>query len=434
MKTAFIIMISSIIEFIKLYIVVFKIFNIPKREYLNVVAVCAAVAFINVGFYIIGLPTKVTDGYILVISIILANCMLTKKKRHIVLVLVAFMIITVLDMALAGTIAYMFKINLGEISSLSLVGQLLNTPGLIIVILLAVYAHLSHKQSIQTLTNSDFFIKYLIIILIGVFFFSLYLSTLMGINNNNSMQEQQKSAITSGWISGLTFFVICAFNLVFANISDRKTRENLLYKSMLDKQKEHYELLLNAENNTRKFRHDVSNHFSCVVGLLDEGKVDEAKNYLEEINGEISRDRYKAKTGNTIVDIVIKDLFAGREDICLKVKGGMPSNISITQMDMCILFSNLLKNAIEAVDKSQDKVIDLEINNINGGIFINISNCYSGDIHFKNGIPITTKNKSHNGFGSQNIQNVVEKYDGTLKYKTENDKFIVEILLPDVIK
>lgn len=434
MKAAFIIVILSIIEFIKIYIVVFKIFNIPKREHLNVVAVCAAAVFMNVVFYIMGLSLQVAIGYMMLTSVILGNGMLIKKKRHIVLVLIAFMVITILDMALAGTLAYMFKINLGEISSLSLLGELLNIPGLIIVILLAVYAHLSRKQSTYMLTNSDFFIKYATIILIGIFFFSLYLSSLMGINNENIIYEEQKHAIISGWISGLAFFVICVFNLVFANISDRKTRESLLYKSMLDKQKEHYELLLNAENNTRKFRHDVSNHFSCVIGLLNEGKVDEAKNYLEEINGEISRDRYKIKTGNTIVDIVIKDLFAAREDISLKIKGGMPSNISITQMDVCILFSNLLKNAIEAVDKSQDKLIDLEINNINCGVFIAVSNSYSGGIHFKNGIPITTKNKSHHGYGSKNIQNVVEKYDGTLKYKTENDKFIVEILLPDVMK
>lgn len=48
----------------------------------------------------------------------------------------------------------------------------------------------------------------------------------------------------------------------------------------LEGQKRHYEQLRELDRETRKFRHDLNNHFFVLAGFLKEGKQEQAREYL----------------------------------------------------------------------------------------------------------------------------------------------------------
>ena len=103
-------------------------------------------------------------------------------------------------------------------------------------------------------------------------------------------------------------------------------------------------------------------------------------------------------------------------------------------MDVSNLFGNALDNAIESVDKIADperRLIHLSVARQKGFAAIRIENCYDGELHFANGLPITTKKDvGYHGFGVKSIQNTAAKYGGTATITTHDGWFELRVLIP----
>lgn len=61
---------------------------------------------------------------------------------------------------------------------------------------------------------------------------------------------------------------------------------------------------------------------------------------------------------------------------------------------------------------------------------IRVENCYEGEIRFKHGIPVTTKDSSYHGFGMKSMQQTVEKYHGSMTVQARDGWFELRILFP----
>ena len=99
--------------------------------------------------------------------------------------------------------------------------------------------------------------------------------------------------------------------------------------------------------------------------------------------------------------------------------------------DICCLFGNILDNAIEAVSKIEDKekrVITLKLVEKANMVYIHVSNYHENKLQFKNGLPLTSKKSSGHGFGTKSIKFIVEKYNGNLTIKDQNNLYIMDIL------
>ena len=93
-------------------------------------------------------------------------------------------------------------------------------------------------------------------------------------------------------------------------------------------------------------------------------------------------------------------------------------------MDLCVIFSNALDNAIEACDKilddSKDKYISVNVTYINSFCFIKIENFLGYFLFFP-------KNFMH-GIGLKNIKDTVYKYNGEIKIEFDDDKFVIKFI------
>ena len=106
----------------------------------------------------------------------------------------------------------------------------------------------------------------------------------------------------------------------------------------------------------------------------------------------------------------------------------------LDEIDTYSLFGNILDNAIEAVDNVKDeekRVLDIKISKKNCFVMIREENYYSGKINFFEGIPQTNKkDKNAHGYGIKSIQSIVNKYKGNLDFRTQEDRFIIDIIFP----
>lgn len=210
-----------------------------------------------------------------------------------------------------------------------------------------------------------------------------------------------------------------------------KSREKaLVNENYLKMQKEQYDYLKKKGEDIRSFQHDVNEHILVLKELCEKERYKEFGNYIKEIMLQMHIEDNRTVTGNGIVDAVVNKylLFARQEGVKLKIRGKLPEDDNIEFYDYCVIFSNLLKNAIEAAKESEKKRVELFIKYTQKELLIRIWNDYKEKRKTENGRYITTKkDMGRHGIGLLNVQKSVKKYDGVVKIVEKEGVFTVMV-------
>ena len=100
-------------------------------------------------------------------------------------------------------------------------------------------------------------------------------------------------------------------------------------------------------------------------------------------------------------------------------------------MDLCLILSNLLENALEASRKTAaaQQRISLEIYQHSASILlIRVENNFDGNIKEKDHLFHSTK-RTGLGVGTQSVRRTAEKNDGSCDFTYENGVFTAKIML-----
>ena len=179
--------------------------------------------------------------------------------------------------------------------------------------------------------------------------------------------------------------------------------------------------------------HDLKHQINILKTQSYTGK---STSYLEKMEREIRVYETQNKTGNQILDAVLtnKAMICQNKEIELKFIVDGEALSFMDDMDVSALFGNMLDNAIESAEKQQEKqkrLIWLYVTREKQFVRIRTENYCDEKIHFKNGMPVTTKkDRRLHGYGMKSIKSTVEKYHGSVVAAQENNWFELKILLP----
>ena len=116
--------------------------------------------------------------------------------------------------------------------------------------------------------------------------------------------------------------------------------------------------------------------------------------------------------------------------IKLNIKGKLPTICNIDAYDLCTVFSNVLSNAMEAVDKIENKEIFLECRYTDEEIIILEKNKFKNVGQFKGKELDTIKeDKERHGFGINNIKDAVKRNDGIVNIEVDKEQFCISIMM-----
>lgn len=196
-----------------------------------------------------------------------------------------------------------------------------------------------------------------------------------------------------------------------------------------------YELVQAAYHANAELYHDMRNHFLLLQNYLADGKIEEAKNYLEKLSGNkavLSTERW---TGIEAIDYILgqKIASARQQQITVTVNAEYPKDCRIEPVDLCAIITNLLDNAIDGAKRcpeSADKKIDITIRRIHQFILIRIMNSSAAPPVQHNGRLVTgKKDKQKHGWGIKSVVSTAEKYNGTVEYNYTDYMFSVSVML-----
>ena len=181
----------------------------------------------------------------------------------------------------------------------------------------------------------------------------------------------------------LLFYAMFLMLAVSLNRNARLQHENHL----LSLQQERYKDLCMAIEEARQARHDIRHHFVQLSALAEQGDMEKIKKYLLAATGKIS-DYNLHFCENQAVDSVFGyySALAKRENIPFHALVSLPADLSIDEIDLCLVFSNLLENAIQASVKTAParRKINVEVYpHHNHLLLIHVENTFDGKIQQK---------------------------------------------------
>jgi len=175
-------------------------------------------------------------------------------------------------------------------------------------------------------------------------------------------------------------------------------------------------------DRTTSFRHDIRNHIAVVKKLLQCGKLEEAVSYMEDLDDMAEKMSFPCSTNNPVVDILVGNKLGIAKGMGIDVGCSLllPYPCGLRDIDICIVLSNALDNAIQAVknlDAGTEKYIRVSGRIQGDFLMMEIENSFHGKRAFKKGT------------GLLNINAVAEKYGGAMSIETQENVFVLHVLL-----
>ena len=233
----------------------------------------------------------------------------------------------------------------------------------------------------------------------------------------------------AGGISALIFILL---EYLLQRIMKREEDKTIIYQNKLMKQQ--MDEIENIYMTMRGWRHDYHNHLQSLKGFLSLNKVDQMKNYLNELETDLDSIDTLYHSGNLQLDSILnaKLAIAEKGQIRIHCDASIPPQLHVSDLDLCVILGNLLDNAIESCRKIKnpdERFIRVYIGILKKQLYISITNATSETVKQRTDHYFTTKRGDH-GHGLKRVDQVVKKYDGYLNRQNEPGVFATEIVLP----
>lgn len=233
----------------------------------------------------------------------------------------------------------------------------------------------------------------------------------------------------AGGIAALIFVLL---EYLLQRIMKREEDKTIIYQNKLMKQQ--MDEIENIYMTMRGWRHDYHNHLQSLKGYLSLNKVDQMKNYLNELETDLDSIDTLYHSGNLQLDSILnaKLAIAEKGQIRIHCDASIPPQLHVSDLDLCVILGNLLDNAIESCRKiknPEERFIRVYIGILKKQLYISITNATSETVKQRTDHYFTTKRGDH-GHGLKRVDQVVKKYDGYLNRQNEPGVFATEIVLP----
>lgn len=210
-----------------------------------------------------------------------------------------------------------------------------------------------------------------------------------------------------------------------------QTRNNL--KLQVGQAVREIEALRTSQQQTRAYRHDLRHHLQYISACIENGRGEQAQEYIQSICTEIETSKVTTYCENETANLIFSS-YASRAENCgvpFRVEANIPQLISVAETDLCVLLSNALENALRACRrlKAEDRAafIEVEAREKNGWIFLQFVNPCPKGVQFEDGLPVN-RAEGH-GVGVRSICAIVEKYKGLSDFSVQEGRFILRVSL-----
>ncbi|WP_243446401.1 sensor histidine kinase [Romboutsia weinsteinii] len=263
----------------------------------------------------------------------------------------------------------------------------------------------------------------------------------MAVKNNVHFYDVSDMLIFSSTIQETFPYLLLIVNILLISIflnsikSAKEKAKAEFVNEKLDMQYKYYLMVKESQEKMKRVYHDMNNHMNNIKSL--KSSSEDVDKYINNIENEVKGTKNIYNTGNVLLDIILYE----KSKVCLE--NNIEFNVGIDfskcdfieMIDISSIFSNLIDNAIEACNKIDDnnieKYITIKSTFIKGYYVVRCENSKNNKVIIKNNKIFTSKkDKFIHGIGIDSIKSSIKRYNGELKIKDSEYKFVATIHIP----
>ncbi len=256
----------------------------------------------------------------------------------------------------------------------------------------------------------------------------LYLITKLTVDTD-SEQIKWLSICMSLLLISCNVIILFIFN--YSNKLSEKLRDSQLKMQVEVLEKGYYQNLAVRQELSSKELHDLKNVAFALDSLIQTNDM-KAKEKISELCGIIQDSETKSYMGISSIDYLIES--KRREAECLgidfTVTSCIDSESKTDPIELCVIFGNLLDNAIEgSVMAEGKKYINLQLNSIEHYIKMQLINSCEDTIKIEKSKKTSKDNDCIHGFGIKNVKEIISEQNGLYSAGKQNGEYVVEVLI-----
>lgn len=235
------------------------------------------------------------------------------------------------------------------------------------------------------------------------------------------------------FVCSVAYLAFAVYTAAQGRIRSRLEQTQAILNLQVEQAVREIEALRESQEKTSAYRHDMRHHMQYLSSCIENGRLDQAKGYIQEVASRIEADKVTVFCENEAANLIFSAFArrAGDAGIPFLVSAAIPALIHVAESDLCVLLSNALENALHACQKQREKglpaVIEVSVYEQNATLFLQIINSCDADVAFSREVPVT--DVPGHGIGVRSICAIVEQYEGIHTFAVKDGRFILRASL-----
>lgn len=273
----------------------------------------------------------------------------------------------------------------------------------------------------------------ILVLMAVIFYFFVQINTY---ELSKEVIEKIENAVCGILMLVIMIGMMCFKILEIAAFQTPKYMEQKAKIEFYEMQRKYDKLTTEQLQKLSSLRHDFKNHLYVILERVRKGRKEEAIEYIEKLCGYTEEAENIVLAKNEILSTIltVKKVACKRKNIIFQPEI-LCGEIYIEDIDLNIVVSNLMDNAIEAAEKCRkgNRKIVLKIKDVKRFLAIECTNTCQEHLEFKkNKLKTTKRDEENHGFGIGNIKEAAAKYGGRLEIICENGFFSMKIMMENM--
>lgn len=225
-----------------------------------------------------------------------------------------------------------------------------------------------------------------------------------------------------------------------AEITHLHERLNQRIAKQMEESKNYLDHLKSTQQKVLLYHHDMKHSLKLMEQMIAQGDLEGLRTHSLLVQEELQAITPRYFCENDTINLILGSFeqMAEKELVAFTYRVSLPSHLPFSNLDLCTLFFNLLENALFATSKVtqlDQRFIKIESYVNNNKLILNIRNSFTGTLIIKDNLPVTDNPKKvddTHGFGISSIVTTVNEHDGMYLFRTEEQVFIAQLILPMV--
>ncbi len=182
-------------------------------------------------------------------------------------------------------------------------------------------------------------------------------------------------------------------------------------------------------------KHDMRHDNNVLLAYLEQGRLDELREQLVQMNGKLEQIVTAQYCRNIAVNSVLQANAAKavRVQVDFRCEAQVPEKLPMGEFELAAVVSNLAENAVRAAAAAPagKRWVQVRIHPVKSQLLVSVTNPYAGTLKFDRhtGLPRSDRGEGH-GYGLRSVRFFAEKCGAVFDCTTDDNMFSVRMLIP----